>query len=560
MQKNKCSLYLRLSNADERGAEVESESIANQRKIIYSFLERFEDGDLEVVDEKIDDGFTGSDFARPSFQKLVADILAKKIDCVIVKDLSRLGREYLETGYYLRTFFPENGVRFISVTEGIDTKYETNVADQLDIMIRTIINDGVSADISRKTRKALEIKRLNGEYTGGIPPFGYVRMPDNKNKLMIDPVAAELVKQIFKMKIEGMSAFHIAQELNEKNIPSPMDYRRKNGLPYPNNIHTMNKHKKDESLTYSWTPKGILRILSNESYVGTLIQGVQSTINYKVKEVRTKPRSEWVITHNAHEAIISQSEFDLVKKLLNLSTRSGTNQKIVYPLSGILICGSCGNRMTRKSVPYGTTGKTFDYFYCPTGRKKGCQAKMLREDLVLNTVTKVTKDHLYTMGQCKDILEVFPQDKIDEKRNEKIVLLERKVDAVNEELKENLEFQSKLYMNLVNGTITKKTNGTLQEMYNRTIADLEHQLMELKQEVQRQKQKYDEAFGNIDPLATLLDFEVITRKIAVLLINSVTINEDKSIDIHFRFQNDMEEILSFGEDDSKKEVCNGEKS
>lgn len=554
MQKNRCSLYLRLSNADERCAGVESESIANQRKIIYNYLERFEESDIEVVDEKIDDGFTGSDFARPSFQKLVSDILDKRVDCVIVKDLSRLGREYLETGYYLRTFFPENGVRFISVTEGIDTKYETNVGDKLDIMIRTIINDGVSADISKKTRKALEVKRLNGEYTGGIPPFGYVRMPDNKNKLMIDQTAAEQVKKIFKMKIEGMSAVHIAKELNDKKIPSPMDYRRINGSPDANNLYTSKNNNADKLMTCSWTPKGILRILSNEVYVGTLIQGTQSTINYKVKEVRTKPRSEWIITYNAHEPIITQSEFDLVKKLLNLSTRAGTNKRKVYPLSGILICGCCGNRMTRKSVPDRTGNKTFDYFYCPTGKKKGCQAKMLREDLVLDTVTKVTKDHLYTMGKCKDVLAQLPKGRLEAERNQQIVVIENEIDAVNERLKENLEFQSKLYMNLVNGRITKKTYGSLHEMYESEITKIKTQLEELRGEEKSKKLKFDDAFDSIDPLETLLDFEVITRKIAVQLINSVTINPDKSIDIYFRFHDDMEEIMSFVETDSKGEV------
>ena len=354
----KATAYIRLSYTDDRSSE--SDSVANQRKLIENFVER--NPDIEVVSYKVDDGYSGIIFDRPAFKEMMQDVTNGEINCVIVKDLSRLGREYIETGRYLRRVFPAYGVRFIAITDNIDTAQESS-GDDLTVSVKNIMNEAYCRDISVKTRTSLDVKRRNGDFVGAFTVYGYIKSEDNKNLLVPDPYASRVVQNIFQMRLEGSSALRIANELNRLGILSPLAYKKNHGLPYAKKGYADREDCK-------WSATTIIRMLQDETYTGTLVQGKQGTSNYKIKQMEQKPESEWIRIPDAHEHLITKQDFDLVQRIRGLDTRTSPKQDTVYLFSGVLICGCCGSRMTRKTNR--VNGKEYHYYYCPTGKKHGC--------------------------------------------------------------------------------------------------------------------------------------------------------------------------------------------
>lgn len=381
MPKFKADIYLRLSYTMDRS--VESDSISNQKKLIEDFVASHPD--IEIVSERVDDGYSGVLFDRPAFQEMMNDIMAGKVNCVIVKDLFRLGHEYIETGRYLRRIFPAYGVRFISINDGIDTANEQN-GDDLHISLKNLLNDTYCRDISVKTRSALLTKRQNGDYVGACPIYGYRKDPENKKHLVIDEDAARVMRDIYRRRIDGASAKHIADELNRLGVLSPMAYKNSRGLPHPTGGFADVPDAK-------WSARAVIRILQEETYTGVLLQGRQETHDHKLKDIVRKPAEEWVRIENAHEPIIPKQKFEMVHKIAGLDTRTAPDGEAVYLFSGLLVCGCCGGRMTRKTNT--VTGKKYIYYYCPTGKKKGCDHPvMLKEDDLITCVLESLQAHI----------------------------------------------------------------------------------------------------------------------------------------------------------------------
>ena len=380
MPKYKATAYIRLSCTDDHSSE--SDSVSNQRKLIENFVEH--NPDIEVVSEKIDDGYSGIIFDRPAFKEMMQDVTDGNINCVIVKDLSRLGREYIETGRYLRRVFPAYGVRFIAITDSIDTAHDSG--DDLTVSVKNIMNEAYCRDISIKTRSSLDVKRRNGDFVGAFPVYGYMKAEDNKNLLVPDPYAARVVCDIFRMRLEGASASKIASELNRLGILSPLAYKKNNGLPYAKKGYA-------DKADCKWSATTIIRILQDETYTGTLVQGKQGTPHYKIKQMEQRPASEWVRVPDAHEALIARQDFELVQRIKGLDTRTSPNEDTVYLFSGILICGCCGSRMTRKTNR--ANGKEYHYYYCPTGKKKGYADKADCK-WSATTIIRILQDETYT--------------------------------------------------------------------------------------------------------------------------------------------------------------------
>ena len=339
MQVYKAIKYIRLSYTDDKS--VESDSVANQRRLIDDFIARHPE--IEVVAEKIDDGYSGVLFDRPAFQEMMRMIEQGEANCVIVKDLSRLGREYIETGRYMRRVFPAYGVRFIAINDNVDT--ENDAADDLTVSVKNIMNEAYCRDISVKTRSALDVKRRSGDFVGAFTIYGYVKTGDKHKSLEVDEYAAGVVRDIFRKRLEGFSASHIADELNRMGILSPLAYKRNHGMPHAKGGYTDRKDCK-------WSATTIIRILKDETYTGTLVQGKQTTPHFKLKEREDKPSSEWIRVEGTHEAIIQKHDFDLIQRLRRIDTRTSPKSDKVYLFSGILICGCCGCRMTRKTNRY----------------------------------------------------------------------------------------------------------------------------------------------------------------------------------------------------------------
>ena len=450
IKKYSAVMYLRISVTD--GKDGESNSIGNQKKQIDDFVKS--NPDIEIVSEKVDDGYSGVIFERPAFKEMMEDIQNGKINCVIVKDLSRLGREYIETGRHLRYTFPAYGVRFISINDGIDTAREDTSSDYLTVSLKNILNDSYCRDISVKTRSALSAKRKNGDYVGACPVYGYMKSEENKNRLAVDDYAAGIIKDIFKMKLGGFSAAKIAEELNKLGVLSPIEYKKQKGLPHPKGGYA----DKEGSL---WSATTVIRILKDETYTGTLIQGRQSTINYKIKDTINNPSSEWERTENAHTAIIRKEDFELVQRIMNLDTRSAPSEENVYLFSGLLICDCCGSRMTRKTNTH--KGNKYYYYYCRTGKKKGCEKPvMLKEDDLTESVLHCVKGHINSIISLDDVLNGINEETVN---SELIKKYKTQITENETALKKITKYKTALYENLVNGKINNDEYKVFKAQY-----------------------------------------------------------------------------------------------
>lgn len=528
MQKFKAIKYIRLSYTDDKS--VESNSVSNQRKLIDDFIAQH--SEIEVAAEKVDDGYSGVLFDRPAFMEMLDHIKKGEANCVIVKDLSRLGREYIETGRYLRRVFPTYGVRFIAINDNLDTL--TEKADEISVSVKNIMNEAYSRDISVKTRTALDIKRRTGDFVGAFTVYGYLKTGDKHKSLIVDTFAANVVRDIFRKRLDGFSAAHIAEKLNKAGILSPLAYKRSNGLPYAKNGYADKEDCK-------WSATTVIRILSDDIYTGTMVQGKQTTPHFKLKERETKPSSEWVRVENTHEPIISKADFDLVQRLKRLDTRTSPQSDKVYLFSGVLICGCCGGRMTRKTNR--ANGKEYVYYFCPAGKKGGCKSSsMIKESDLTACVQTSLKAHINSVLSLNSIINSVSRERI----NRGLVNEYTSFIKSNEERLAKVEnFKRNLYENLVNGVLSKEEFLQYKQEYSAKAEDI-------KAAIQTWNDKLAEVLENrgdrnrwINHFLQFSDMEVIDRSMVVRLIQSVVINADKSIEIRFNYQDEYQKAMEF---------------
>lgn len=383
------AIYLRLSREDGDVVDGEkriSNSIINQKSLIMDFLESHKE--IKVHSVYADDGYSGVNFECPEFQRMIGDIRSGVINCVIVKDLSRFGRNYIEAGRYIEKIFPMLGVRVIAVTDNYDSMVmESGYGNDMVVPFKNLINDAYCRDISIKIRSHLEMKRKNGEYIGAFVVYGYRKDVANKNQLVIDEYAAGVVRDIFTMKLCGLSQQAIADRLNKDGILSPMEYKKSIGI----NLETTFKKK----VQAKWSYNEVLRILKNEVYTGTLAQGKQTTPNCKVKTRNMKDEKDWIKVENTHEPIISRNDFDVIQELLKQDTRVSPDRDVLYPLAGLIYCGDCMEPMVRKTVPAG--GKKYVYYVC-SGNKKDkriCSPHRISESDLTDTILYLLNEGAY---------------------------------------------------------------------------------------------------------------------------------------------------------------------
>ena len=377
------ALYCRLSRED--GDRMESDSIGNQRKLLEAYIENHPE--LVMAECYADDGYTGTNFQRPAFQRMLRDIGNGRIRCVLVKDLSRFGRDYIETGRYLERWLPEHGVRFIAVTDNIDS--DRGAYDMM-MPLKNLFNTQYARDISQKVKSSLHAKQQRGEFIGAFASYGYCKDPQNHNRLVIDPPAAEVVRRIFTLFENGMGKIRIAKQLNEEGISCPSEYKRLTGEKYRNN-HRL------ETTTY-WTYATIHRILQNEMYIGNMEQGRDDRLQMHGKAKR-KERSQWTVVSGTHQPIIEKGQWQRVQALLNANARTPDFQQNVSPFAGFLKCGDCGRAMVKTT--WG--GKIF--YTCGSYKRYGasvCSKHYIAHDVVAKVVlddiregkvaTVITKD------------------------------------------------------------------------------------------------------------------------------------------------------------------------
>lgn len=352
-------LYIRLSKEDK------NESIKNQKNLLIKYAN---DQNYKIVDTYIDDGYTGTNFKRPAFQRLLKDIKTKKINTVIVKDLSRLGRDYIKTGELVEHYFPINNVRFIAITDNIDTYYDNPNNDIAPF--KAILNDMYAKDLSKKIRTAIKTMQTNGLWTGGCLPLGYQKDPNHKNQIMINDYEAQIVKKIFNLFASNNSLEESKCYLNSKNIPTFSKIRH-------------NKNTK-------WTTISIKKILINPIYTGDLVQNKHQRLSYKYRKIIHNPKEDWIITKNNHPAIISPKLFNKVQFLL-LSKKKKENTRL---LDGLLYCHECNHHLgIRKKNKQGYSYLCCNY-YRANYQKKLCTAHAFSYETLENDIIAIIKKHL----------------------------------------------------------------------------------------------------------------------------------------------------------------------
>ena len=376
----KAAAYLRLSK-EEYNNEKESNSIINQRQIIDNYLK--EHKEYKLVDYYVDDGYSGTNFDRPEFERMLGDIKNKKIDVIIIKDLSRLGRNYIETGNFVEVVFPAMGVSVISV----DENYKMDSLDYYGsdyVPLKNLFNDMYAKDISKKVRSSLIVKKHNGEFVGKLAPYGYIKDPKDKHKFLIDKNVSHIIKKIFDMILDGKSRKEVADFLNQNDILTPSEYL---------NINT----NKDVTVMKKWNSEMVNSILRNENYTGTLFQGKKRKLNYRVNKKINIDKENWIVTENHHEAIINKEKFDKVQDILDRQTKVNKDGSIDI-LSGFLKCKCCGSNMLKRS----SKGKV--YYYCSNYyRKKSCENnkslsrsildELIKKELKITDITRLNIDN-----------------------------------------------------------------------------------------------------------------------------------------------------------------------
>ena len=520
---NTCG-YVRLSRED--GDKEESNSVTGQKDLIRDYMTRHPE--LRECGMKVDDGFTGSNFDRPAFQEMMAEVKAGRINCIVVKDLSRFGRDHLEAGEYLERIFPFLGVRFIAINDNYDSLYSNAESDELIVPFKNLINEAYCRDTSVKIRSQLEIKRRRGDFIGSFAVFGYRKDPSDRHRLLVDDYAAEVVRDIFQWKLDGLSAGDIAARLSASGIPTPMDYKQSQGMNYSTSFRIKEKSE--------WSAGMILRILKNPVYTGVLEQGRVTTPSYRVKRLVNKPREEWAIVENCHEAIISGYDFESVQKALALDARTTESGKTVDLFSGMVNCGECGGAMIKKTVPSGK--KKYTYFVCATHKnEKTCFSHGIRDTALTEIVLEFLKKHIRDVIDLADLLALTDTAQLQKAKVQK---LRERLDAKEAEIDRYHRLLCSLYESLADGLIDQSEYQKLKKSYTDRRAQAEEQADAIRAEMEQELNHSDQGFGWVEEFRRYQNIEALDRSIVVRLIERILIFRDRRVDIVYRWQNEYQ--------------------
>lgn len=511
------ALYIRLSKEDEN--EGPSESVTNQKSLLNEFVQQHL---LSVYDTYIDDGWSGTNFERPEFKRMIADIEAGKVNMVITKDLSRLGRDYILTGHYMERYFPEKRVRYISLLDGIDTGVESTANDITPF--RAIMNDMYAKDISKKITSVKRDKQRKGEFIGGKAVYGYKMHPTEKNKIVIDNAAAPTVRRIFAMALEGVSCRQIAVQLNREGVPTPASYA---GLPVA----------RPGPYTGKWSSERISEMLQNETYIGNMVQGRTVKISYKSKKCLKQPRENWVVVEGTHEPLVDRETFQRVQMLIK-SRKHTRSRTYDYLLKGMIFCHECGHPLAvinRKNA----AGEDVLYFVCRTYQrftKAGvCTSHTIKEeavtDAVIGKVREVCQAYLdpakllpvariAVEGACK------ADDHVNEIRAFRI-----KADDLTAKL-------DQVYMDRLSGLLAEGDFERIYQKIKNERSSLEERLKELEKRMKSPVPAEDRARELVQ---RFVESAFTNRELLVSLIERVELTQDKQVIIRFRFRQ-LEEI------------------
>lgn len=511
------ALYIRLSKEDESAGP--SQSVQNQESLLREFVQQHR---LSVFDTYVDDGWSGTNFDRPSFQRMIGDIETKKVNMVITKDLSRLGRDYIMTGHYMERYFPEHRVRYISLLDGIDTGVDSTANDITPF--RAIMNDMYAKDISKKIKSVKRDKQRKGQFIGGKPMYGYKMHPTEKNKIVIDEEVAPIVRRIFALALSGISCRKIATTLNEEGVPTPSAYcgwKARNTGPYSG----------------QWSSERISEMLKNETYIGNMVQGRMVKISYKSKKCLRQSPENWVVVEGTHEPIIDPETFQKVQMLVN-SRKHTRSRTYDFLLKGLIFCHECGYPMAvinRKNA----AGEDRLFFVCRTYQrftKAGvCTCHSIKEETVNEAVLAKVRE------VCQAYLDperLRPIAEEEVEKAKKVAKCEAEIQSLQSQITSLTTKLDQMYMDRLNGLLPEEDFWRIYQKVKMDRTVLEDRLKNLQNQLDQPVSAEEKARALVKQF---LDSALTSRELLVSLIERVELTEEKEIIIKFRFH-ELEEI------------------
>ena len=521
--------YIRLSKEDLKKGKDDSNSGKNQRDLLNDFYQKHIE-EFESVSEYVDDGHTGTDANREDFQRLLADVMSGKINCVVVKDLSRFARNYSDAGSLIDNLFVQMGVRFISLAENVDSFTNPDSVSNIIVPITNVMNDNYCYQTSKKIRQVFDYKRRNGQYIGAFAPYGYIKHPKDKHKLIVDPDAAETVKLIFSLFLQGTSKRAIALHLNEHGVPSPSAYKLLKGLPVSTRGY-------DEPM---WGGRMIHAILTNPTYTGDLAQGRSRVKSYKVHQIETVPREEWVEVAGTHEAIINYETFDKVQALLKRDTRTSPEGRKVHLFSGFLKCADCGRAVTRC-----VSKNNHVYYACSTYKNRSrtaCTMHSIKHERLEAAVLFGIQYQVHlavSYSEAITCINSAPTKKSQSFRLDELITTKEK------ELAKITRYKQSLYQDWKDGEITQQDYRSMKADYERQVAALSDVLERLTAERAELANGVDNEHPALVAFMKYQNIDKLTREALIDLVDHIKVYENGNISVKCKFADEFRKIAEY---------------
>ena len=515
-------------------------SIENQTRYYTEKVEKTPN--WEMLEIYSDDGHTGTDANRENFQRLLSDVMSGKINCVVVKDLSRFARNYSDAGSLIDNLFVQMGVRFISLAENVDSYLNPDSVSSIIVPITNVMNDQYCYQTSKKIRQVFDYKRRNGQYIGAFAPYGYVKHPKDKHQLIIDPDAAEIVKLVFSLFLKGTSKRATALYLNEHGVPSPSAYKLQKGIPVSTRGY-------DDPM---WGARMIHSILTNPTYTGDLAQGRSRVKSYKVHEVESVPREEWVEVAGTHESIIDYETFDKVQALLQRDTRTSPKGREVHLFSGFLKCADCGRAITR------SVGNNNNVYYaCSTYKNRSrtaCTMHSIKHNRLEAAVLFAVQQQIHLAVSYSEMIARINTAPVKKSQS---IRLEELIAAKERELAKISRYKQSLYQDWKDGEITQQDYRDMKADYERQTIALTDVLARLNAERAELANGVKSEYPALVAFTKHQNIDQLSRELLVELIDHIKVYENGNISVRFKFADEFRRIAEYIEINTTKPAVAG---
>lgn len=519
-----CGLYCRLSVEDNNNRE--SNSIQSQKIILGNFVEDLPNAVIGKI--YVDDGFSGSNFDRPDFKNMIKAVEDGLINCVIVKDYSRFGRDYIDVGYYIEKYFPDKNVRFISVNDNHDS-LNGDAQDDLKMPIMNMFNDLQSRETSKKVRSGLKARKQQGKFIGAFAPYGYLKSDSDINKLVIDENVAHIVKQIFSWRASGYSTYTINVKLNEMKIPTPTTYKNSIGI----NINPVNV--KGNKVVF-WNETTVRKILCNEAYIGNVVQNKTTTKNHRTKKKINIDESSWIKVKDTHEPIIDIETWDKVQSMVKKRTRISPKTGNINIFSGSIKCNDCGHSMAKRTYGNGSVGYT-----CTTHRsdKSKCTTHNISEKILKESVFKAI---MFQVKLATDMTKLMEELKQTDVYNNKKSVYANTIESIVKERELKSKILNDIYFDLKKELITEQQYRELKVLTENELKEIEIKISKLEKD--KPTEEVDSNLSIVEIFEKFNNKKELTREMICELIDCIYIKNDKSIKIDFKFADELEEAMA----------------